>query len=125
MLERNGLGESSVGTDGSIPITTASDIALFLEKLYNGQVINRQYSDEMLAILKNQKLNNKLPKYLPNTIQIAHKTGELGDFTHDGGIVYTPKGDYIIIILSKSDYPPGAEDRIAQVSKAVYTYFTE
>ena len=77
----------------------------------------------MLDLLKSQKLNNKLPKYLPQEIDVAHKTGEIDSLTHDAGIVYAPTSDYIIVILSKSDYPPGAEERIADISRAVYEYF--
>jgi hypothetical protein len=46
-------------------------------------------------------------------------------FTHDAGIVYTPKGDYIIVILSEADTPSDAEDEIGQLSEAVYEYFTK
>ena len=74
-------------------------------------------------MLKDQRLNRKLPADLPSNTVIAHKTGELGMFSHDAGIIYTPKGDYIIVVLSKSDTPAAAEKRIADISKAVYDYF--
>ena len=77
----------------------------------------------MIGLLKMQKLNEKLPKYLPNGTVVAHKTGEIDFLTHDAGIIYTKNGDYIIAIFSESDYPPGAKERIAQISKAVYNYF--
>ncbi|MBI2597475.1 serine hydrolase [Candidatus Daviesbacteria bacterium] len=124
-LKNIGLQETKVGTDGSAPISTPFDIALFFEKLYKNQLADQETSQKMIELLKKQTLNNKLPKNLPQEVSIAHKTGELGYLTHDSGIVFTPKGDYIIVILSESDFPPGAEDRIAQVSKAVYDYFTK
>lgn len=122
-LKANEFNESSVGLYGSTPTTTAYDIALFFEKLYNAKLIDEEYSASMLQLLKTQKLNNKIPKYLPDNIPIAHKTGELDPYTHDAGIVYAPNGDYIIVILSKSNDPDLAEDKIANVSKAVYDYF--
>ncbi len=122
-LKQNNFNESKVGTDGSDPITTPSDIALFFEKLYKGDLANPQYTNQMLDLLKMQQLNDKLPKALPPGTIIAHKTGEIDYFTHDAGIVYSKSGDYIIVILSQSDSPIGAEDRIAQISKAVYDYF--
>lgn len=103
--------------------TTPSDIALFFEKLYKGELVSQDSSQKMIDLLKRQTLNDKLPKNLPKDVPIAHKTAEIGYFSHDGGIVFTPKGDYIIVILSESDYPPGAEERIAQISKGVYDYF--
>lgn len=122
-LKNNGFKESTVGTSGDSPKTTASDIMFFFEKLYKGQLAEGDYSAEMFDLLANQQLNNKLPKYLPKNIKIAHKTGEIFYLSHDGGIVFSPKGDYIIVVMSKTDSPEGAEDRIAQISEAVYKYF--
>lgn len=122
-LDANNLNESKVGTNGEAPTTTPSDIAAFLEKLYKGELGSKQYTDKMINILKNQQLNDKLPKYLPENVVIAHKTGELDYYSHDAGIVYTPGEDYLVVVLSKSDSPIGAEDRIALLSKAVYDYF--
>lgn len=124
-LKENGFNESTVGTDGGFPTSTPYDIALFFEKLYKGELVNEQYTKEMIDLLKNQQLNDKLPKYLPQDIDVAHKTGEINFATHDAGIVYAPNGeDYIIVVLSDSNSPPGATDRIAEVSKVVYNYFT-
>lgn len=122
-LQEHGFNQSRVGTDGDTPKTTASDIAIFYEKLYNEQLANEENTRIMLDLLKKQQLDHKLPKYFPEGTEIAHKTGELGWFSHDGGIVYSDKGDYIIVVLSESESPAGAEDRIALVSKAVYDYF--
>lgn len=124
-LQTYGFSESKVGLDGTDPATTASDIALFFEKLYTGKLANTLYSEEMIRFLKGQKLNHKLPKYLhPGTV-VAHKTGELNQFSHDAGIVYTPQGDYIITVLSETDVPSQAEKNIATLSRDVYTYFMQ
>ncbi len=134
-LAENGFKSSKVGVGSEDPITTPKDIALFFEKLYKKELVSGEYSDKMLDKLKQQKKNNKLPKYIApegslgsGSVQklpvFAHKTGELGWFTHDAGIVYTPKGDYLIVVMSESPSPGGAEDRIALLSKAVYDYFT-
>lgn len=77
----------------------------------------------MLTLLKNQKLNNKLPKHLPTKTVIAHKTGEIDLFTHDAGIVFSPHGDYIIVVMSETEFPPAADARIANISKSVFEYF--
>jgi beta-lactamase class A len=114
------FNESSVGQP---PKTTAADIAAFFEKAYKGELVDPVYSAKMIELLKGQKLNGKLPKYLPDSIDIAHKTGELDSFSHDAGIVFSPNADYIIVILTQSEYPPGAVERIAAVSQSVYDYF--
>lgn len=122
-LKGNGFKESTVGTNGDVPKSTPRDIALFYEKLYKGELANGQYSAEMTGLLKNQQLNDGLPKYLPVGATVAHKTGDIGWNKHDAGIVYTEKGDYIIVVMSESNSPAGAQERIALISKAVYDYF--
>jgi beta-lactamase class A len=123
-LKENGFTESLVGTTGGSPTATPYDIALFFEKLYKEKLANQEYTNEMINLLKDQQLNDGLPKYLPDTSQIANKTGEIDFFKHDAGIVFTDKGDYIIVVMSESDFPLGAQERIALVSKGVFDYFT-
>lgn len=122
-LKENGLNESIVGTSGGSPTSTPFDIALFYEKLYKGELANQQYTQEMINLLKSQTLNDGLPKYLPDRSKVANKTGDIGWFKHDAGIVYLQSGDYIIAIMSESDFPPGAQEKIALISKAVFDYF--
>jgi beta-lactamase class A len=124
-LRTNGFSESKVGDDVSNPRTTAYDMAKFFEKLYKNELANPDNTFKMLSLLKQQKLNSKLPKYLPTDITVAHKTGELASFSHDAGIVYGPKGNYIIVILTDSDIPSDAEERISQISKTVYNFFSK
>lgn len=119
-LKINGFNESALGEP---PKTTAFDIALFFEKLYKGELTDSEHTLRMIGFLKNQKLNGKLPKYLPSRTLLAHKTGEINDFSHDSGIVYLPKGDYIIVVLSRGESRRLLDEGIAKISKAVYEYF--
>lgn len=121
-LQNHGLRQSILSVP---PQTTASDIALFYEKLYRGELASARHTQSMINLLKQQTINRKLPKNLPGDILIAHKTGELEDYTHDAGIVFGKNGDYIIVIVSKSDNPQDAEDQIADMSKVVYDYFEQ
>jgi beta-lactamase class A len=120
-LKTNGLISSHVG---DTPISTADDIALFFEKLYKSELNSPKYTAKMLDLLKQQQLNEKLPKYLPKGTVVAHKTGEIGFLSHDAGIVYTKNRNYIIVVLSETNSPPGAMERIAKISKSVFDYFS-
>lgn len=108
---------------GSPPKTTAKDIGIFYEDLYNGKIVSALYSREMINILKRQELNDRIPKYLPEKIDIAHKTGELGGNKHDAGIVFSPNGDYIIVVMTDTNNPSNAAEEIALFSKEIYDYF--
>lgn len=80
--------QSSLGIQNYI---SAYEIGVLLEKMYFGELISPEASLEMLRILKNQRLNGKIPFFLHGKADIAHKTGEDDGITHDVGIVYAPQ----------------------------------
>lgn len=106
------------------PISTPQDIGNYFDKLYRGQIVSSTYSVKMMDILKRQKINDRLPKYLPDDVIVAHKTGELDEYKNDGGIIFTNKGDYIIVVMSKTKDPYIAAEKIANYSKAIFDYFS-
>lgn len=82
----------------------ARDIGILLEKMYRGELVSEAASAEMLDILKNQKLNGKMPFYLhEHGIKIAHKTGEDDGITHDVGIVFTRKPFVLCMLSNETD----------------------
>src|SRR5690606_32834590 len=121
-LETHGFKHSSVGPE---PKSTASDIALFFEKLYRGELGTPEHTQKMLDLLAEQKLNDRIPKYLPKDVTVMHKTGELNRVKHDAGIVSTPTGDYLIVLMSDSSNQHQAAERLANISKNVYEYMEE
>lgn len=112
-----------VGNQTIKEFTTASEMGEFFEKLYKGEIVDQESSRKMLGILSRQKIQDRIPKKLPPGIKIAHKTADIGFFEHDAGLVYSEKGDYIIVVLSETDLPSAAGERIAELSKTVYEYF--
>jgi beta-lactamase class A len=115
------FNDSKVGSE--LPETTAADMGKYFELLYKKEIINDIYSDEMMARLKRQRLNDRIPELLPENTVVAHKTGELYGFKHDAGIVFAPKGDYVIVMMSDTKAPAQAVEQMAQLSKDVYDYF--
>lgn len=124
-LTRNGFYETKIGTTVNLPTTTPHDVALFFEKLYLDKLGDKDANDKMLSLLKDQQLNSKIPRYLPDDIIIAHKTGELDKYTHDAGLILDARGNYLIAILSKSEKPDLAANRIADISKAIYSHYID
>lgn len=118
-LKTYGFGNSSYG---NLPLSTPADIAAYLDKLYKKQIVGEVESTEMLNLLSRQRLNDRIPKYLPQSAKVAHKTGELDSFKHDAGIVYG-KNDYIIVVMTDTPRPAEAAENTAQISKTVWEYF--
>lgn len=79
--------------------TSPRDMASLLELIYGRDLTG---SDEMLAILKGQKINDRLAVSIPASWQIGHKTGLMRDSCHDVGIVFAPSSDYIICVLTSN-----------------------
>tara|TARA_B100000929_G_scaffold155735_1_gene123375 strand:- start:75 stop:956 length:882 start_codon:yes stop_codon:yes gene_type:complete len=102
--------------------TSAKDLLIIYEKLAKGKIINNESSAIMIDILKDQKYDDIIPKYLPKDIEIANKTGMITGVHHDSGIVFLKDGrKYVIIILSKnmSDMESGTE-MMAKISELIY-----
>lgn len=117
------LKDSRIGSTNTLPMTTAQDIARYYELLYKEKLVSVEASHEMKDLLLQQRLNDRIPKYLPKTVKVAHKTGELDGVKHDAGIIYTESGDYILSIMSESSNPQAAAERIAILSKNIFNYF--
>jgi beta-lactamase class A len=104
--------------------TTASDLSFLLEKIYNKELINQGASEIMLSFLKRQKINDRLPLYLPKECVCAHKTGLERGVVHDAGIVFSNCGNYIICVLTKDvkDYKT-AKKYIARLSLCAFDIY--
>ncbi|MFA5100203.1 MAG: serine hydrolase [Candidatus Omnitrophota bacterium] len=107
--------------DGIENYTTPKDVSVLLEKMYKGAFISARVSEKCLALLKLQKVNDRIPRNLPDDVVVAHKTGLERSVCHDAGIVFTEKGDFLICVLtkSKSSYK-SCKEFIARI--AAYTY---
>jgi len=121
------IADYSLRKRGIENYTTAEDMARILEKIYRKTLINKEISERCLKLLKLQRLNDRIPKYLPAELTIAHKTGLERGVCHDAGIVYTPKGDFLICVLTKHKNANSipSKEFIARISLYVYRYFEE
>lgn len=101
--------------------TSAREMAELLEKIYLGRCVNPKVSEKCLEILKKQQINDRLPRYLPREVEVAHKTGLEREVCHDAGIVFTPNGDYIIVVLVRTwSGPLTTKNFIARLSSYFY-----
>lgn len=106
--------------------TSNSDVAILMERIYKGQVANQSSTKEMLSILKEGEINDRIPAKLPKDVTIYHKTGNAVGFLHDVGIVDTPKAVYYIGIMTSDVTDEAATtNTIANVSKIVYDFMNK
>jgi beta-lactamase class A len=104
--------------------TSAGDIALILDKIYRSSLVNRRVSEECMVFLKLQRVNDRIPKYLPPSVTVAHKTGLERSVCHDAGIIFTKKGNFLLVVFTGHNNPNSfpSKEFIAKVSLRVYEY---
>jgi len=103
---------------------TASDLAFILEEIYQNKLINRKYSQKCLELLKKQNIRDRIPSRLPQEICVAHKTGLERGICHDAGIIFTPRTDMLICVLTRHNSKTAklAKNFIAQLAFLAYRY---
>lgn len=101
--------------------TSVVDCGLLLEKIYKGQCVSPEASEQFLNLLLEQTHTNKIPAGLPEGTQCANKTGDTDEVQHDAAIVYSPNGVYILCVMSSNCR--ASISNIQSISRTVYDYF--
>ena len=115
--------DTQAAKEGRENISSPKDLLLILEKLYRGEIVSKQASEEMLAIMKLEK-DGWLKDGIAPDIPIANKAGDLDGVRCDVGIVYLGSNPYIICVMTKMlmQSSDGAKI-ISSISKEAFNYF--
>lgn len=104
---------------------SVKNVGILFEDIALSLKVTNDQASFLLNLLKDQKTISKLPKYLPDSIYSHNKTGEFEEFSHDAGIFYTPKANYILVFMSKTKTPSETNEQMALMSKEVYEILNE
>lgn len=116
----NGQGLEN-GTGGNL--TTVEDCGAVLEDIYRGKLVSKSASEKMMNILKQQQLRSMIPSGVPSGVQVGNKTGNTGALIHDAAVVFGPKADYIICVMTDTVNPGAATVGIRGISRLTYHFF--
>ena len=104
--------------------TSLNDMLIAMEGLYRGVLISSEMSLKAIDILKNQRDNFMLKRYIRDNVTLANKTGELDKLNNDVGIFYTKNHNYFIgIFVHDVKKNKDAYEIIGKISKEVYDYY--
>jgi beta-lactamase class A len=102
--------------------TSAEDTAHLLYGLATGAAVNQRVSEQAVSLLEAKQSVTWLGDDLPFWVKVAHKWGDLPNARHDAGIVFTPRGNYVVAVLTEDASADEAAALIARVSKVTYDY---
>lgn len=92
-----GLGSTAFRSDNNV--TTADDLASYLTQLEKGTMpIKPESRDRLLAAMKRNVYRQGVPAGASGPV--ADKVGFLWGLLHDATIVYSPKGTYVLAVMT-------------------------
>jgi beta-lactamase class A len=119
-LERYKIPGLRIGENGEDHVATALGVGILLGKIVERRLVSRAASERMLARLGRQQIGGRLDARLPEGSTIAHKTGDLPGLAHDAGIVFTPAGPRVVVVLTWDAGEDSAHEIMARIGQAVY-----
>ncbi|HZL56763.1 MAG TPA: serine hydrolase [Bryobacteraceae bacterium] len=115
-----------------IGVATPREMVGLLERLYRGELVSKEASEEMLGIMKKQIWRDGMPRRFDSAgIEVADKPGALDRLRSDVGIVYAKSGPVAIAIscedMPKADWSPDNPGYlfIAEASKLLVDELTK
>ena len=94
--------ESWADADGLISITTPRDMAIYMHALVTKTLLSPWISEQIVTILAQQMVRDRIPALLPVHTQTINKTGNLDSVVNDAGIIELPQGPRIVALLSEA-----------------------
>ena len=100
ILQRKMMDYSAINA-GRENFSSVKDLGKIFLKIYKHACINEEYDKIMIEFLKSQTDTDCFPAALPGKV-IAHKTGALNGLYDDGGIIYNPGNDTVLVIMTEN-----------------------
>ncbi|MFN8607390.1 MAG: serine hydrolase [Vulcanimicrobiota bacterium] len=103
---------------------SSRDLAVLLEKLYRGQLLDKKWTSYCLGVLSRQTFNTRLPRLLPREVKVYHKTGTIAGVVNDVGVLELEPGRGLVVVVLVQQIEDGAEARaerlISEVASLAY-----
>jgi beta-lactamase class A len=111
----HGIGLASTQLSPQL-LTTANDLGLFLYKLQNGSLVAPADQARLLDAMKRQIYRAGIPA--GTGLAVANKVGFIDSYIHDAGIVYGPRGPYVMVIMTSGS----SWSEVAAAAKQINTF---
>ena len=111
--------------------TTAREMMSLVTQIQKKEVVSPEACDAMLGHLRACQDPNKFPRYLPEGVRVAFKSGSVDDCRTAAGILYTPSGPIALCVLTNDNEDQSwgdsnAGDRLcAEIAREVALQFAK
>lgn len=95
------------------------EMGVLLERLYNGEIISKDASRDILTVLKEQQIRHLIPTYIEDYTEVGNKTGSARGITCDSAIIF---GDnpFVYVVISNDTFVPDTDEFIRKSAKYLY-----
>lgn len=105
--------------------TSAAESARMMHAIFTGKIMNEATCKKMIEILLTCADVTTIPRYIPRTIPVAHKTGTLDYVRGDVGIIYGDNPLVISVFVENFESLEYAEKVIGTISKIAFDTWGE
>ena len=111
---------------GENNVSSANSMTRLNVMLYTGEIVSGAVRDELIRIMHTQQYNQRLPRFLPSGVPFAHKTGTIGPFCNDSGVITVAPDNHVAItafaVWDEEKYfqqPEARNQRLFEVESAL------
>jgi beta-lactamase class A len=127
------LRSTSIAVDSSVKyglgVTTPNETARLFELLHRGRAVSPAYDSVALAMLRANQDGAKLVRWLPDSVVVAHKTGDVDRSRNDCGIFYGPQNPVVVCAMTRENVDTSyavdnpANLLLARIGLAVFRHY--
>ncbi len=123
VIVRRGVEDQAAFDAGINNEVTANGLLKLLRLIASEKAFSTTASEEMLAILLDQRFKGGIPAGLPRAARVAHKTGNIATVHHDAGIVYLEgRRPYALVILTQFAREKAGSSAVSDISRDIYEH---
>ena len=123
MLRRK-MMDITAARRGDENVATPQEMVRLLEAIHKEKALDKQATADFIKQLSTRKKDSHLTDFLPESVQVANKPGELEAVRNDSGIIYAPNRPFAISVMTAYDRDEKAAERaISEVALEAYHYF--
>lgn len=124
---------TSVAMDSSVKyglgVTTPDETLELFARLHAGTAVNPAMDSVALTLLRANQDFTKLVRWVPESVIVAHKTGEVDQSRNDCGIIQGPQAPVAVCVMTRENRDTSyavdnpANLLIARIGAAVYRHY--